>query len=407
MNIIARTIFACALASWVGADHRAFAQLALDKEAEAMIRDDEARRAQRRRVTTEDTRSTVLSAAQWRQVDAAVARGLEWLASQQQPDGSFITMETGQPGVTSLCMLAFISHGYVPGDGPYGKRLERAADYVLSCQKENGLISLHGPDGEHITRQVSHEIGGSACYNHGISSLVLSEIYGMSPPGRARPLQTAINNALKATLEMQHWPKDVPTDRGGWRYIDDLDSTDSDLSVTGWQLMFLRSAQNAGFNVPKERIEEAVAYVRRCYDAREGIFVYSRSNSSRTRSMAGAGILALAHSGLHHTEEARRSGDWLLRHQFDQYNGTLPGARSDRYHYGLFNCCQAMYQLGGIYWERFYPSAVRAVLDNQQPDGSWPPESQYKDAAFGSTYTTSLVIIMLGASNQLLPIFQR
>jgi hypothetical protein len=278
---------------------------------------------------------------------------------------------------------------------------------LLSCQKKNGLITLHGPEGEHISRQINHEIGGCAAYNHGISSLVLSEIYGMSPPNRARPLQAAIDKALKATLEMQHWPKDVPTDRGGWRYIDDFDRTDSDLSVTGWQLMFLRSAQNAGFNVPKERIEEAIAYVRRSYDPREGIFIYSRSNSSRTRSMAGAGILAFAHSGLHHTEQARRSGDWLLRHQFDEYNVTLPGARSDRYHYGLFTCCQAMYQLGGVYWERFYPSAVRAVLANQQPDGSWPIDSQYKDAAFGSTYTTALVVMMLGAPNQLLPIFQR
>ena len=123
--------------------------------------------------------------------------------------------------------------------------------------------------------------------------------------------------------------------------------------------------------------------------------------------MAGAGVLAFAHSGLHHTKEARRSGDWLLRHQFDEYNVTLPGARSDRYHYGLFTCCQAMYQLGGIYWERFYPSAVRAVLANQQPDGSWPIDSQFHDARFGSTYTTALVVIMLGAPNQLLPIFQR
>jgi hypothetical protein len=407
MGILARTFVACALSSWIGADNSACAQLKFDDEAEAMLREAESRGAQRPGMITEDTRSNVLSPAQWQLVDGAVTRGLQWLASQQQPDGSFPTMETGQPGVTSLCMLAFISHGYVPGDGPYGKRLERAMDYVLSCQKKNGLITLHGPDGDRISRQVNHDIGGCACYNHGISSLMLSEIYGMSPPGRSRTLQTAINKALSATLEMQHWPKDVPTDRGGWRYIDDLDDTDSDLSVTGWQLMFLRSAQNAGFSVPKERIEEAIAYVRRCYDAREGIFIYSRSNASRTRSMAGAGILALAHSGLHHTEEARRSGNWLLRHQFDQYNATLPGVRSDRYHYGLFNCCQAMYQLGGIYWERFYPSAVRAVLANQQPDGSWPVESQYKDAAFGNTYTTSLVIIMLGASNQLLPIFQR
>jgi hypothetical protein len=66
-----------------------------------------------------------------------------------------------------------------------------------------------------------------------------------------------------------------------------------------------------------------------------------------------------------------------------------------------------MYQLGGKYWEQFYPPAVEAVLANQQPDGSWPVDSQYHDAPYGKTYSTALAVIMLGAPNQLLPIYQR
>ena len=85
----------------------------------------------------------------------------------------------------------------------------------------------------------------------------------------------------------------------------------------------------------------------------------------------------------------------------------MPGQASDRYHYGLFTCCQAMYQLGGKYWEQFYPPAVEAVLANQQADGSWPVDSQYHDAPYGKAYSTALVVIMLGAPNQLLPIYQR
>jgi hypothetical protein len=176
-----------------------------------------------------DTPANVLSPAEWQRVDGAVERGLQWLASQQQADGSFPTMATGQPAITSLCMMAFIAHGYVPGDGPYGKRLEKATEYVLSCQKKNGLVTLLGPEGERITRQISHEIGGCATYNHGISSLVLSEIYGMSPPADARQLQAGIAKAVSATLEMQRWPKDYADDRGGWRYIDHFDDKDSDL----------------------------------------------------------------------------------------------------------------------------------------------------------------------------------
>ena len=71
---------------------------------------------------------------------------------------------------------------------------------------------------------------------------------------------------------MQRWPKDQAEDRGGWRYIDDDGTCDSDLSITGWELMFLRSARNAGFDVPKQPIDDAVAYVRRCFAAEHGTF---------------------------------------------------------------------------------------------------------------------------------------
>jgi hypothetical protein len=353
------------------------------------------------------TPSNVLTPGQWRRVDVAVGRALTWLANHQRSDGSFPTLDSGQPAVSGLCMMAFIAHGHVPGKGQYGTRLERAADFVVSCQKPNGLVTKVGPEGPTINRQMSHEIGSCAAYNHAISSLVLSEVYGMSQSTRAHRLETAIRKSLAATLAMQAWPKMSPADRGGWRYLHRLDEVDSDLSVTGWELMFLRSARNAGFEVPAERVDGAVAFVKRSFDEREGIFVYSTRKPSRTRSMAGAGILALAHAGFHHSIEAQRAGDWLLDHPFDQYNSTIPGQSSDRYHYGLFTCCQAMYQLGGKYWEQFYPPAVEAVLANQQADGSWPVDSQYHDAPFGNAYTTALVVIMLGAPNQLLPIFQR
>jgi hypothetical protein len=314
-------------------------------------------------------------------------------------------MDSGQPAVTGLCILAFAAHGHVPGDSRYRDTLDRALRYVLACQKQNGLISLAGPDGPVITRQVGHEIGGCATYNHAISSLTLSELYGMSVPNQGR-LQGAIHKSITATLEMQRWPKQ-PEDQGGWRYQEELDDVQSDLSVTGWQLMFLRSAQNAGFDVPKDRIDAAVAFVRRSFDQREGVFVYSTRRPSRTRSMVGAGILAMAHAGMHNSEEAQRSGEWLMHHGFGQYNATIPNAASDRYHYGLLICCQAMYQLGGQYWEAFYPPAVTAVLSNQQPDGSWPADSQFHDSPYGTAYSTALAVIMLGAPNQLLPIFQR
>src|SRR6185295_5558341 len=137
---------------------------------------------------------------------------------------------------------------------------------------------------------------------------------------------------------------DLPIDQGGWRYITDDGLNDSDLSITGWQLMFLRSARNAGFDVPKKSIDDAIEYVRRTFDKRFGSFSYTIGpNPSHGRAMAGAGILALAHAGFHNSTEAQRAGQWLLNNSFDQYNGNN-GMLVDRYHYSLFNACQAMYQ---------------------------------------------------------------
>ena len=125
--------------------------------------------------------------------------------------------------------------------------------------------------------------------------------------------------------------------------------------------------------------------------------------------MAGAGILALAHAGYHKSPEAARSGEWILRQGFQPYNEVVNFGypAHDRYHYAMFNCCQGMYQLGGKYWEAFFPAAVATLLENQQPDGSWPADSHWHDSQFGEAYTTALVLLTLSAPNQLLPIFQR
>jgi hypothetical protein len=368
--------------------------------------------AQETRSARPDTPDNVLSDQEWRRVDAAVDRALVWLAGQQQPDGSFPTLDLGQPAVTCLCTMAFMSHGHVPGEGRYGAKLDAAVNYVLGCQKQNGLISVVGPDGPRISRGVEHDIGVAVAYNHAISSLMLSELYGTTGAGRdTERIEGVINRSIAASLEMQRWPKERAIDHGGWRYIDDFDHEDSDLSITGWELMFLRSARNAGFNVPKATINDAVAYVRRAFSREYGAFGYAAGEGDqRSRGMAGAGILALAHAGLHHTHEAQQSGEWILEHDFETYNHVNQFTQSwfhDRYHYGLFNCCQGMYQLGGRYWREFFPPTVRTVLANQQPDGSWPAESHFHDGKFGNSYTTALVVLSLGAPNQLLPIYQR
>ena len=360
--------------------------------------------------------SDILTEQQWTQVDRSIQRALAWLSKSQQPDGSFPTLPTGQPGVTGLCTLAFLAHGHTPGYGQYGAQVEQAIQYIASRQKPNGLLSLIGPMGTEISRNVSHDVGEVVTYNHGIGALTLSEVYASTNETTAREIEQTIERAIEATLTMQRWKKLRPDDKGGWRYIDlhytDGEPVDSNLSNSVWQLLFLRSAKNAGFDVPQESIDEAVEFIRRCFNPRYQTFALMPSDRDhRTRGMSGAGVISLALAGLHDSPEARKAGDWILLNGFDKYNVVEPfgqiGWLDDRYHYGVFYCTQASYQLGGKYWEQFFPPVVKVLLENQNPDGSWDAESHTSDIKFGNTYTTALMVLALGAPNQFLPVLQR
>src|SRR4029078_2919710 len=129
--------------------------------------------------------------------------------------------------------------------------------------------------------------------------LMLSELYGLNQsPKLSERIKKVVQKSLDTTLPMQRWQKSPAEDQGGRGHVSTpVYGRDSDLSVTGWELMFLRSARNAGFNVPKQAIDDAVGYIRRCYKKDYGTFVYmlNRCNADlRSRAMAGAGVLALA-----------------------------------------------------------------------------------------------------------------
>ncbi|MDF1800273.1 MAG: hypothetical protein P1V81_13920, partial [Planctomycetota bacterium] len=95
--------------------------------------------------------------------EAAVVRGLVYLAETQNADGSWTakvgrklnesydyTDDTGHVGVTSLACIAFLAGGHQPGRGKYGQVIERGLDYVLASCTEDGYITRNK------TRMYSH-----------------------------------------------------------------------------------------------------------------------------------------------------------------------------------------------------------------------------------------------------------
>src|SRR5689334_13629648 len=75
--------------------------------------------------------SSALPPGEWSRIETAVDKSLQWLAAQQADDGSFPSDDIAQPAVTSMAVMAFLSRGHMPGQGPYGSQIARAIDFVL------------------------------------------------------------------------------------------------------------------------------------------------------------------------------------------------------------------------------------------------------------------------------------
>lgn len=315
-------------------------------------------------------------------VDEAIDRGLEFLARHQERDGSFYSGQMRRStAITSLAVMAFLAKGYTPSHAPYGDVINRGIDFVIGAQQWNGMLvgdtHTHGP-----------------MYSHTISTLMLTEVSGMVDPERQARVDAALGKALRLILAAQKMPK-PPHHQGGWRY--QHNSNDSDISCTGWALMSLRAARNAGASIPREAIEDAVQFVLNCRQ-RDGGFGYQPGGGSGL-ARTGTAVLCLELCGRHRSRETIAGGDWILRHMRD-------GDSDGFFYYGIYYTAQAMFQLGDEHWEKFAEHLYTTLLKMQRKDGSWP-EGRGNEARAGSCYSTAMAILALTPAYRQLPIYQR
>ena len=59
------------------------------------------------------------------EVDEAIERGLEYLASVQKPDGSFPDNHGTTGSISALAGMAFLAKGYTPDSDKYGENIDR------------------------------------------------------------------------------------------------------------------------------------------------------------------------------------------------------------------------------------------------------------------------------------------
>jgi len=324
-------------------------------------------------------------------VGSSAKKAVDYLLTQQQKNGAIVDNNRHHTTMTSLAIMAMLAVGHKPADKTKeGDAMRRALEYVLHADRQDEKGYFGGKD-------------GSRMYGHGIITLMLAEALGMGIDDKQdATIRRRLENAVKLILRAQAVKKSDKKHDGGWRY--NPDSSDSDLSVVSWQLIALRAAKGAGLEIPKEAIDNAVAYVKRCYhkdnkDKTKGFFCYQPGDGNMRFGSAAGGFLTLQICGEYEAPEVTGAADYFIDYDIP----TLQA--KEHFYYGLYYYSQGMFQRRGKHADRAREVVRDLLLTKQNEDGSWPPGP--RDREGGKVYVTSLAMLSMSIHFHYLPIYQR
>lgn len=326
--------------------------------------------------------------------EAAVARGLRWLASVQNDDGSW-SLEyygrdrKGDSAATSLALLPFLGAGQTHENGIYRETVAKGLAWLIDHQKPNGDL-----------RAEKYDVG---MYAHGQATIVLSEAFALTGDQTlAEPTQLAIDFIQKA----QH-------KKGGWRY---KPGEPGDTSVFGWQLMALHSARapNMGIEVDNDVMALADYYLDRAsaserwlarneYPALEGsLYCYMPGREAPTKTMTAEAILCRMYLGWERDDPRIMSAVKWLQEEHPPDEG-----RPNMYYW--YYGTQVFHHYGGRRWEKWNESMRELLLRGQEKKGryagSWDPDKYQWGSQGERIYVTSLAVCTLEVYYRHLPLF--
>ncbi|MGE0533662.1 MAG: prenyltransferase/squalene oxidase repeat-containing protein [Pirellulales bacterium] len=321
--------------------------------------------------------------------EAAVARGLRWLADHQLEDGSwrldrFHTARgcdgrcgghggACDTGATGLALLPFLAAGKTHLSGPYDRVVGRGLEWLQRQQPRDG--DLRG-------------VGVGRMYAHAMATIALCEAYALTrDKSLADPSQRAIDFIVRA----QHR-------RGGWRYEP---GQAGDTSVVGWQVMALRSGQLAYLRVPDQALTNAGRYLdaAQVYPA-PALYAYTPGGPA-TRTMTAEGLLCRQYLGWPRNSPGLVGGvEYLINN--------LPKRKSPDIYYWYYGT-QVVHHFGGEAWELWNAHMRDTLIAMQSADGheagSWDPVGEFSDVG-GRIYMTSLALLTLEVYYRHMPLYK-
>ena len=333
------------------------------------------------------------------QTDEAVIAGLHWLVKVQQPNGAWhfssrAFQQSAMPqredalAATAMALLAFQGFGVTPGS-----RLPHVEDFARSVRRGwDWLLPQQNPDGSFFTERSGIAI--HRFYTHAFCTIALCERLVMTGEETLRePAQRAIDYCIR------HQSR-----RGGWRYLADPFSDQSDVSVTGWIVLALKSGEAAGLTVPPESYNRVMNFLDSMM-LLSNHYMYREEEPMPSLTMTAQASFCRILLGWRRDNSRLAAGVRLI---LDSPPSFAEHGKRDVYYW--FFATQTLYHYGGNEWQTWNSMMRETLLQLQEKRGtdagSWNP-NQPRDAwaLYGRLYTTCMSLYILEVHYRHLRIF--
>ena len=317
-----------------------------------------------------------------------VDKGHRYLASRQNPDGSFSIdpddLSANAPiAVTAITCLSFMAGGTTPERGRYKKELRDGLSYLCKACTERGEL-------------VDDRDTTSRMHGQGFAILALAEAYGMYGISDRSVDRKRLEDVLKRSVALV---AEIQTEVGGW-YYEAKKTSEHEGSITICIIQGLRAARNSGIFVERAVIDRAVSYVRKSQKKSDGSFRYRLNDDTSTFALTAAAVATLNATGDYDSEAIDQAMDYMLKK--DPVLNQVSHFRDQYPQYSRFYASQAYYQYRDrSRFDRWFPELVEQLPPLQRVDGSFPNQQ------FGPVYATAMTTLTLQIPFGYLPIFQR
>lgn len=327
------------------------------------------------------------------ETEAAVDRGLAWLAQHQYQDGHWSLHQLdppeknlpGTPGAGSavsdtaasgLALLAFLGSGHTHQQGDYQVAVQRGLEWLVSQQQ---------PDGNLYPQRA----GNAWMYSHGIAAIALCEALGLTQDASLRePAQQALQFIVAAQNPAT----------GGWRYTP---GEAGDTSVVGWQVMALKSGEMAGLEVPATAQDLARRWLASAAGSGASLGTFGYLGPGGSLAMTAEGLLCQQFLGCRRDDPQLMAGVRVLAGNPPQHD------RETSYYW--YYATQVLYHVQGPEWdawnERMRDLLVQTQIKEGHLAGTWDPRDQWEQAG-GRLYATCLRLLILETYYRHLPLYR-